>query len=75
MNPNNYSFIKHVKLISAIPMHWIGKIPTSHELFLVSKKRAMELIIYESWKIQHDSSYALKKQVENVTNETATTVV
>ena len=38
MNPNNYNFIKHVKLISSIPMHYIGEIPTSDELFLVSKK-------------------------------------
>ena len=46
MNPNNYSFVKHVKLISVIPTHWIGKTPTSHELFWVSKEKVQELIIY-----------------------------
>ena len=46
MNPNNYSFIKHVKLISAIPTHWIGEVPTSDELLWVSKEKAKEIIIY-----------------------------
>ena len=34
-----------VKLMSAIPMHWIGEIPISDELFWVSKERAKELSI------------------------------
>ena len=46
MHPNNYSFIKHVKLISAIPTHWIGEASTSGELFWVSKEKAKELISF-----------------------------
>ena len=39
MHPNNYRYIKHVKLISVIPTHWIGEAPTSDELFWVSKEK------------------------------------
>ena len=66
MNPNNYSFIKHVELVSNI-----------RQTFLVSKGRAMELIIYLGKSSQfimyirseYVCEYMCKKQIESVTNE------
>ena len=46
LTPNNYSSIKHVKLISALPGLWIKEISLSGEPFSVLRERAKEQIIF-----------------------------
>ena len=42
--PNNYSFIKHAKMTSAIPLTWQGE-TQSNQHFLLFKEKIIQLII------------------------------
>ena len=51
--------------MSAIPMHWVGEIPASDKLFLVSKERAKEPNIIYLAKSNRQVMHT-KKQIESV---------